>query len=180
MVCTLCEKDGHNSRTCPKVASTTKEIVINLEEEIIEKLFFLIDTVKEVANILKKGRTEGVYQKAICHELQRYNISYTEEETMPILYKDKYVGQERLDIVLTSFLDIILELKAISCDLKSDHYWQALSYMKYKKCNYGMVVNFNQSPAKNLSYEFIIIKEGTPYLFDLLNNKGTELIDYQF
>ena len=180
MVCNTCQKDGHNSRTCPMVSSTTKEITINLEEEIIEKLFFLIDIVKEVAHILKKGRTEGVYQKAICHELQSYKIFYTEEETIPILYKDKYVGQERLDIVLTSFLDFIFELKAISCDLKSDHYWQVLSYMKYKNCNYGMVVNFNQSPTKDLSYEFIIIKEGTPYLFDLLTDTGIELIDYQF
>lgn len=45
-------------------------------------------------------------------ELQSRNIQYTEEETIPIIYNDRVVGQERLDIILNNWFELIIELKA--------------------------------------------------------------------
>ena len=120
MPCTRCHREDHNIKTCLEIQET---IQINLPNEDIEKMKTIVEILHEVASILKKGRTECVYQNAILHELQDRNIHYTKEETIPILYKGKYVGQERLDIIIHVWLDIILELKAVATDIKPEHYW---------------------------------------------------------
>lgn len=146
----------------------------------IVKFDKLIHIVKEVGNILGKGRSESVYQNAIIHELQSLGIKNTREETVPIYYKDMYVGQERLDIAVHEWLDLIIELKAISSEIKPENYWQILSYMKYKKYKYGLIVNYNQSPNKNLSYMFLIIEKGIPYIYEYDSKITVELTDYSY
>jgi GxxExxY protein len=146
----------------------------------LHKMNELIEIFQEVAGALKKGRTETVYQNAITVELQERGIQYTEEETMPIYYKGKFVGQERLDIVLHTWLQIIIELKATTTDIKSDNLWQVISYMRYKKYTKGVVVNYNQSPNKQLSYTFVLLQEDRPYIYDLETSTLTELTDYAY
>ena len=146
----------------------------------LHKMNELVEMFKEVASVLKKGRTETVYQNAITVELQERGIQYTEEETMPIYYKGKYVGQERLDIVLHTWLQIIIELKATATEIKSDNLWQVISYMRYKKYTKGVVVNYNQSPNKQLSYTFVLIQEDKPYIYDMETSSLTELTDYEY
>jgi len=146
----------------------------------LHKINELIEMFKEVASVLKKGRTETVYQNAITVELQERGIQYTEEETMPIYYKGKYVGQERLDIVLHTWLQIIIELKATSTEIKSDNLWQVISYMRYKKYTKGVVVNYNQSPNKDLTYSVVLLQEDRPYIYDLETGALTELTDYAY
>jgi GxxExxY protein len=146
----------------------------------ILKFDTLINIVKEVGNILGKGRAEGVYQNAIIHELQSLGIKNTREETVPIYYKNIYVGQERLDIAIHEWLDLIIELKAITSEIKPENYWQILSYMNYKKYKYGLIVNYNQSPNKNLSYMFIIIEKEIPYIYEYDSKITVELNDYNY
>ena len=146
----------------------------------LHKINDLIEMFKEVANTLKKGRTETVYQTAITVELQERGIQYTEEETMPIYYKGKYVGQERLDIVLHTWLQVIIELKATSTEIKSDNLWQVISYMRYKKYTKGVVVNYNQSPNKDLTYSVVLLQEDRPYIYDMETSSLTELTDYEY
>jgi len=146
----------------------------------LHKMNELIEIFQEVAGALKKGRTETVYQNAITVELQERGIQYTEEETMPIYYKGKFVGQERLDIVVHTWLQIIIELKATATEIKSDNLWQVISYMRYKKYTKGVVVNYNQSPNKQLSYTFVLLQEDRPYIYDLETGAMTELTDYAY
>ena len=146
----------------------------------LHKMNELIEMFQEVAGTLKKGRTETVYQNAITVELQERGIQYTEEETMPIYYKGKFVGQERLDIVVHNWLQIIIELKATATEIKSDNLWQVISYMRYKKYTKGVVVNYNQSPNKQLSYTFVLLQEDRPYIYDLETGALTELTDYAY
>ena len=177
MPCTKCQSEDHNAKTCPEIPETVQ---INLSEDVRKKFKEIVDIFEEVARTLKKGRTECVYQNAILHELQTRQIEYTKEETMPILYKGKYVGQERLDIILHSWLNIIIELKAVATDIKSDHYWQIFSYMRYKQYKYGVVVNFNQSPNKQIAYQFLIIHKDKLYIYDLFSSQATVLKDYDY
>lgn len=153
---------------------------IKMDPAELEKINEILFIFKEVARILQKGRTETVYQNAISVELQQRGIQYTEEETMPIYYKGKFVGQERLDIVLHNWLQIIIELKATTTDIKSDNLWQVISYMRYKKYKYGVVVNYNQSPNKDLLYSVVLLQEDRPYVYDLETGDMTELTDYAY
>ena len=191
MVCSICKQSGHRSTTCPENPNRKptvsivnhlqgRRIPIVLTEEQLDKMNTLIGIVKEVANGLKKGRSECVYQKAIGHELQQLGIHYTEEETMPILYKGLYVGQERLDIVLNSWLKIVLELKATTTDIKSEMIWQVVSYLRYKNYDLGLIVNFNQSPSKDINYSFVVLQEDIPYVYDPITGMGMPLLDYNY
>ena len=101
---------------------------------------------------------------------------------MSILYKGYYVGQERLDIAIHEWqgLDLIIELKAVTSDIKPENYWQIISYMEWKNCNYGLIVNYNQSPNKNLSYMFVVIEKGISYMYDYESKIGVEINDYKY
>lgn len=177
MPCTKCGAEEHNAKTCPELVETFQ---INLPEDVKAKFKKIVEILEEVATNLKKGRVEGVYQNAILHELQALDILYTKEETVPIMYKGKYVGNERLDIILTSWLEIIFELKAVAGDIKPEHVWQVLSYMRHKEYSYGIVANFSQSPNKPLGYVFVILYENKPYIYDLSTGQGSLLKDYEY
>jgi GxxExxY protein len=120
------------------------------------KLLDLVKIWKEVANILKKGHQESVYRDAICVDLQTSGILYDKEETMPIIYKGRTIGQIRADIVLYSWLQIVIELKAVSTEIKQKHTWQCVRYMKAKGYKYGAVVNFTDNEIDEMSYMFIV------------------------
>jgi len=151
-----------------------------IPESDIVKFGALVRIIKEVGFVLGKGRSESVYQNAIIHELQVLGIKNTREETVPIYYKNIYVGQERLDIAIHEWLDLIIELKAVTSEIKSEHYWQILSYMTYKNYKYGLVVNYNQSPSKDLSYMFVVVEKGIPYMYDYESKITMEISDYGY
>lgn len=141
----------------------------------IAQLAELRDICIEVGQHLGKGRSETTYQRAIVVELQKRFIPYLTEETMTIKYKDSYVGFERLDIATIGEVKVIIELKTVA-QIKTDHHWQVLHYMKGKDYPYGMVVNY--SPTTIMIN--IVVNDAVPYLFDLATNELTpvESISY--
>lgn len=169
------QSSDSNSKMKPQVQ---KELKITLNPDVKEKLIVLKEICREVALHLKKGRVECVYQSAVCQELQMKGISYTSEETIPILYKGKYVGMERIDVALNSYLDFIYEFKAVASDIKPEHIWQLVSYLNHKGYSYGAVVNFNQSVNKGLEIQFIVKKDSVWYLWDLEKEEGEVLMEY--
>ena len=96
------------------------------------------------------------------------------------MYKGRAVGQERIDIVLQSWFDAIIELKATTADIKPDNIWQLLNYMNYKRFPFGVVVNFSQAVTKSISYQFVIIKGMKAYTFDPKTKVGEEITDYEY
>jgi GxxExxY protein len=183
MVCSSCKKDGHTKRNCPGVDIKQEEILSAssfLTEEEMEKMEELMELLMEVASTLRKGRSETVYRNAILVELQEKGIKYTSEEVIPILYKGTFVGTERIDISLQSWLPMILELKAISTEIKPDNFWQVLSYMRTKKTKLGVVVNFNQSLTKDLEIEFVYLDEDKPYKLNLIQDSAVVIQDYDY
>lgn len=148
---------------------------LNLDSQTKEKLNLIVSISKEVARGLGKGREENVYQKALSNELQKKRVIHNSEETIPIIYKGIGVGYERMDITIdeSSFLGIILELKAISGTIQPKHIWQLHSYMLNIEYKYGVVINFNQGiNEKPLEFCFIIIHEGKPYIYQLETGKA--------
>ena len=136
---------------------------------------------KQVAMGLGKGRSEVVYQNALCQELQLHGINYQAEETLSIKYKNIIVGQERLDIHIYGPGDpMILELKATSSDIKPDEQWQVISYMRITGCKFGAVINFNQSLTKKLQIEYIVLCNDKAYSYDIITGLtiGEPMNDY--
>jgi len=150
--------------------------VIKLDNEKIQ----IFNTIKmltfDVALKLGKGRDEGVYQKALCLELQKHNILYNVEETIPIMYNGIGVGYERLDIMIYNWngepCKIILELKATT-KIETKNHWQLLSYMNYKECDFGAVINFNQGiDGQPLEIAYLIKDGDKPYIYSLTREQG--------
>ena len=189
MVCSNCKQEGHTKLKCknpqyispPASVQGDASVLIELPDEIKKKLSRLSSMCKEVAGELGKGHVEGVYQQALCLELQEAGILYVSEETMPILYKGRPVGgghSQRLDISLLNFLPFIFELKAVSKPISPEHHWQVVRYMEYKKQTYGAVVNFNQSERGALEIQFIVKKDEVFYLYSPMSDSGSELSDF--
>ena len=189
MGCSFCKQEGHTKLKCknpqyispPASVQGDASVLIELPDEIKKKLSRLSSMCKEVAGGLGKGHVEGVYQQALCLELQEAGILYVSEETMPILYKGRPVGgghSQRLDISLLNFLPFIFELKAVSKPISPEHHWQVVRYMEYKKQTYGAVVNFNQSERGALEIQFIVKKDEVFYLYSPMSDSGSELSDF--
>jgi len=139
----------------------------------LSKLRMLAHFCGEVARGLGKGRAEAVYQEALCSELQRFSIPHTKEEVIPILYKGINVGHERLDIGIRDWLDAVLELKAQAGAINVAQLWQVHSYMEYKRCDYGAVINFSQSMGDaGLEIAFVVKQDGVSYLYQLETGKA--------
>ena len=139
----------------------------------LSKLRMIAHFCGEVARGLGKGRAEAVYQEALCSELQRFSIPHTKEEVIPILYKGIIVGHERLDIGIRDWLDAVLELKAQAGAINVAQLWQVHSYMEYKRCDYGAVINFSQSMGDaGLEIAFVVKQDGVSYLYQLETGKA--------
>ena len=189
MVCSNCKQEGHTKLKCknpqyispPASVQGDASVLIELPDDLKKKLSRLSSMCREVAGGLGKGHVEGVYQQALCLELQDAGIRYVSEETMPILYKGRPVGgghSQRLDISLLNFLPFIFELKAVSKPISPEHHWQLVRYMEYKKQTYGAVVNFNQSERGALEIQFIVKKDEVFYLYSPMSDSGSELSDF--
>ena len=200
MACSNCKEEGHKRSTCknpafvpppkaPRSVKSEKELPtpeppteIKLPADIRIKLINLSQLCREVASGLGKGYIEGVYQQALCSELQDKGIRYVSEETMPILYKGRPIGgchSQRLDIAVSpTYLPFIFELKAVSKPISPEHHWQLVRYLEYKDQPYGAIVNFNQSDKGQLEVQFVVKHDEAFYLYDLATHTGTMLSDF--
>lgn len=178
--CGNCKEEGHTIRVCPKLESKKEDeyVSISLPDDVCEKLTTLTEMCNDIARSLKKGFYESVYEEALAIEFQLRGIQYSKQEVIPITYKDRFVGTNRLDIILHNWLPCIIELKATSTAIKSDEKWQILRYMTRKDYPYGVVINFNQSIKGQLELVFIIKYEDIYYQYNHQLKNGTPMIDF--
>lgn len=93
----------------------------------------------EIYNKLGPGFAENIYHKAIIQDLENKNISYETEKIISIKYKDKKVGQQKLDLVVDN--KIIIEIKATD-NMHSLFIKQTLAYLKASDYKLTLLVNF--------------------------------------
>ena len=174
--CSQCHKEGHTIRTCKR--EDVEGVPLLLSTDVIERFHEIERICKDVSMNLKKGFSESVYESAVCIELQLRGIQYSTQEVIPITYKDRYVGQNRLDIILHSWLDVILELKATSTSIKPDERWQVVRYMNRKNYTYGVVINFQQSIHGDVEISYIVRNEDRYYIYNLETSYGISMMDF--
>lgn len=153
-------------------------IDISLPEEVVTKFKTIVEFCTEISRELKKGFLECVYEEAVCIELQLRNIQFSKQETIPITYKGRYVGNNRLDILLHTWLPLVIELKATTTTIKTEDRWQVVRYMSRKDVPYGVVVNFAQSIKGSLYLSFIVKHEEEYYQYSLETGQGKKMIDF--
>ncbi|MEA1913669.1 MAG: GxxExxY protein [candidate division WOR-3 bacterium] len=96
---------------------------------------------KEVMKVLGPGYKEGVYEKALAHELRLHNISYERQTNIEITYKGYYLKDVLSDIIVDDSL--LLELKAVQ-KLGKKHLKQAMVYMFSLDIDEGMLLSFSE------------------------------------
>jgi GxxExxY protein len=94
---------------------------------------------------LGPGLLEGIYRDALCVELADAAIEYERERPIPILYKNKLIGEYRADIIVDD--KVVLELKAVSKD-DPIYVAQLLSYLKILDKRYGLLINFHRATLR--------------------------------
>jgi GxxExxY protein len=99
----------------------------------------------EVHKVLGPGYLESIYEASLCTELEFREIAFVNQHPMTVLYKGRYVGEGRLDILVENCL--IVELKAVEALLPL-HTAQVMSYLKALQLHLGLLINFNTPVLK--------------------------------
>jgi GxxExxY protein len=94
----------------------------------------------EVHRVLGPGFLESVYENALDIELAERGIHFVRQPTVPVVYKQRVVGDTRPDLLVEGCL--VVELKALD-RLAPIHLAQAMSYLKAMGLPLALVVNFN-------------------------------------
>ena len=100
----------------------------------------------EVHRHLGPGLTEGLYESALCHELELRGIAYQRQVELPVVYKGKSIGKGFIDLLVEG--KVIVELKACE-SLSAVHRAQLICYLQITNLRIGLLVNFNVAVLKD-------------------------------
>ena len=99
----------------------------------------------EVHRALGPGLLESIYEEALCVELALANIPFERQVSMRVHYKRQDIGNVKLDLLVCD--QLIVELKTVD-SIAPVHVAQLLSYLKIKRLELGMLLNFNVSELR--------------------------------
>ena len=109
-----------------------------LHKELTEKI---IQGFYQVHNRLGAGYLESIYQNALSIELEEMGLRYETERVVKIFYRNRKVGEHRLDLVIGD--KVIVELKAAT-EFHPAHQAQVISYLKATGLKVALLVNFGK------------------------------------
>ena len=107
--------------------------------------YAVIGAAIEVHRRLGPGLLEGLYEAALCTELQLRNVSFKRQVPVSVLYKGLLLGELRIDVLVHEKL--VLELKSTDT-IAPVHLAQLLSYLKATDLRLGLLINFNVSTLR--------------------------------
>ena len=106
--------------------------------ELTEKI---IGLAIKVHRTLGPGFLESVYQAAFAYELEKANIPFEKEKTLPVPYEDILLEVGfRCDFLVDK--RVIVECKTVREVTPLDHA-QLLNYLKITDLQLGLLINFN-------------------------------------
>lgn len=110
-----------------------------MKDPLTEKI---ISSAIEVHRILGPGLLESIYEEALCHEFLLRGIPFERQKEVNVIYKNKIIKGQRLDIVV--FGAIVVELKSVR-KLEDVFMAQTLSYLKSTGLKLALLINFGES-----------------------------------
>ena len=93
-----------------------------------------------VHRCLGPGLFESTYEEALCIELTDAGISYARQVRVPVMYKDRQIGEYRPDLIVQDC--VVVEIKCVE-KLIGLHEAQLLAYMRVLRVPVGLLLNFN-------------------------------------
>ena len=93
----------------------------------------------EVSNELGTGYLEGVYENALCLELDQIGLEYQRQKKIQVNYKGQLIGDYVADLIIERCL--LIELKAVS-RLNKAHEAQLMNYLRATGISVGLLLNF--------------------------------------
>ena len=107
----------------------------------------------EVHRVLGPGLFETTYELALCVELELSGLSYVRQAPVPIFYKERAVGDYRLDLLVED--QVVVEVKAVE-RFDSIFEAQVLTYLRGTGKRVGLLINFNSRLLKDGVKRFIL------------------------
>lgn len=106
----------------------------------------IIGCALEVHKHLGPGLLESTYEACLAFELKQKGLIVSQQQALPIVYKDvKLNAGYRIDLLVENL--IIVEIKSVDA-LADIHIAQLLTYLKLKELKLGLLVNFNSCLLK--------------------------------
>ncbi len=100
---------------------------------------------EEIYQTIGSGHSEQVYQKALEVGLRLQGILFEAQKVIELKYRDHYIGEEYLDLIISSGSDkIILEVKADKSRRKlgANEFQQVRNYMTGLSIKRGIIIVF--------------------------------------
>ena len=121
------------------------------EGPLAQEVYSIVGGAFEVLNILGNGLHEKPYENSLVVEFEERNISYSQQERFPVLYKTVKVGEYIPDLI--AFGSVIVDTKVID-QITSIERAQMLNYLKITGLKVGLIINFKRS---KLEWERIVL-----------------------
>ncbi len=103
----------------------------------------IIKSFYKVYNTLGHGFLEKVYENALSLELKKLGYIVGTQKAINVYYDDQEVGNYFADLLIND--KIILELKAVE-NLRDEHKFQLINYLKATDIEVGLLLNFGKKP----------------------------------
>ena len=125
-----------------------KSMVELIEKELVHKI---IGCALTVANELGHGFREKTYEKALCIELSRQNLSFSQQTIFPVYYNNQLIDEYIPDLIVEE--KVIVEIKNVDAII-DEHRGQVLNYLRITKKEVGLILNFKHS---RLQWERLVL-----------------------
>jgi len=120
------------------------------QKYINEIVYKIVGCAIEVHKHLGPGLLESVYEKCLIEELENSGFKVVSQQSLPLYYKEKYLGNHlRLDLLVEDL--IVIELKSVELMIPV-YKAQLLSHLKLSKKPKGLLINFN---CENISKQLV-------------------------
>jgi GxxExxY protein len=101
----------------------------------------IIGLAMRVHRRLGPGLLESVYDKCLCHELDKASIPFQRQVALPLRYDEVQLDCGYIaDVIVDA--QVILELKSVD-RIQPLHEAQLLTYLRLSECQVGLLINFN-------------------------------------
>jgi len=110
----------------------------------------IIGCAMTVANTLRAGFVEKVYENALAHELRTAGLAVVQQQGIVVWYDGVIVGQDVVDLLVEDA--VMVELKAVR-GLDAVHRAQCLSYLKATGLQLCLLINFG---ARSLEVKRVV------------------------
>jgi GxxExxY protein len=110
----------------------------------------IIGCAMTVANTLRAGFVEKVYENVLAHELRTAGLAVVQQQGIVVWYDGVIVGQDVVDLLVED--TVMVELKAVR-GLDAVHRAQCLSYLKATGLQLCLLINFG---ARSLEVKRVV------------------------